>query len=58
MTTKQTKQFLGGEYTTPKARIVVIENEGPLCASFRTMSIANWELDHTDDDILNWNICV
>ena len=39
---KLTKNLSFGEYATPKARIVVLENEGPLCASFGTFSIASW----------------
>ena len=38
-------------YSSPKVRVVEIENEGPLCASYGTFSIADWD---EDEDELNF----
>ena len=55
MTTKLTKQLLGGEsYISPEIRAVEFKAEGPLCMSVTAFSIAEWQYDDSSDDILNF----
>ena len=51
MTTKQTKQFLGGDsYISPEIRTVEFKAEGPLCVSFGPATYGFMIEDATEDD--------
>ena len=36
-------------YSSPKVRVLEIENEGPLCASYGTFGIADWQEEGEED---------